>query len=80
MIRKTSIISCLFACLLLAACGQKGALYLPDEARPVTVPASTGTAATGADAGADAQGNADADSADAQRRRQQQATPANPAR
>lgn len=72
----------LLACLLLAACGQKGALYLPDEARPVTVPPATGAAATGADAAGNAQGNADADtdSADAQRRRQQQATPANPAR
>jgi predicted small lipoprotein YifL len=78
MLRKLSVI----ACLLLAACGQKGALYLPDEARPVNVPPSTGTVATGADAGADAQGNAnaDADGTEAQRRRQQQATPANPAR
>jgi predicted small lipoprotein YifL len=78
MIRKLSVI----ACLLLAACGQKGALYLPDEARPVNVPPSTGAAATDADAGGNAQGNADADAdgTDARRRRQQQATPANPAR
>jgi predicted small lipoprotein YifL len=76
MIRKLPLI----ACLLLAACGQKGALHLPDEAEPVTVPPSTGAAA-GADAGGTAQGNANADAdIDAQRRRQQQATPANPAR
>jgi predicted small lipoprotein YifL len=34
MIRATALL----ACLLLAACGQKGALYIPDAARPVTVP------------------------------------------
>ena len=30
----------LLACLLLAACGQKGALYLPDESRTTITPAS----------------------------------------
>jgi predicted small lipoprotein YifL len=69
-------IAALLACLLLAACGQKGSLYLPDEARPVAVPATTtpspAPAATG-DAGAAAAATADEE----QRRRQQQAAPGN---
>jgi predicted small lipoprotein YifL len=61
----------LLACLLLAACGQKGALYLPDENRSTVVPAAP--AANPATAPA-----ADADATDEQRRqRQQQAPPAN---
>lgn len=62
----------LLACLLLAACGQKGALYLPDESRSTVVPVSpaTGPAATPAP---------DADPTDEQQRQrqQQQAAPAN---
>jgi len=51
------------ACLLLAACGQKGGLYMPDEARPVVVPATPAASATPADAESD----------DAQRQQQQDA-------
>jgi len=65
----------LLACLLLAACGQKGALYLPDESRGTVVPVvpTTGPAATPAP---------DADPTDEQQRQrqqqqQQQAAPAN---
>jgi predicted small lipoprotein YifL len=58
----------LLAGLLLAACGQKGDLYLPDEAKAVVVPATTTAAPPAADQ--------PADDADAQRRRQQQAAPA----
>jgi predicted small lipoprotein YifL len=61
----------LLACLLLAACGQKGALYLPDENRSTVVPASPAASPATAPA-------ADADATDEQRRqRQQQAPPAN---
>jgi predicted small lipoprotein YifL len=46
-------VGAMLACLLLAACGQKGDLYMPDTARPVVVPANpapaTGDAATDQD-------------------------------
>jgi predicted small lipoprotein YifL len=54
------------ACLLLAACGQRGGLYIPEESRPTAVPATP--AATTGD---------EADTTEEQRRRQQQAAPAN---
>jgi predicted small lipoprotein YifL len=70
MIRTTA----LFACLLLAACGQRGSLYLPDQANPVAVPVTPAPSPAGAapnDAGSAA-------SEDEQRQRQQQqAAPGN---
>jgi len=36
----------LLSLLVLAACGQKGPLYLPDD-KPVVVPPASGTGATG---------------------------------
>jgi predicted small lipoprotein YifL len=61
----------LLACLLLAACGQKGDLYMPDEATPVAIPA---TATTPASASAD-----DKEQDEAQRQRQQQGAAGNAA-
>jgi predicted small lipoprotein YifL len=61
-IRATAII----ACLLLAACGQKGALYIPDRANPVVVPA-TAAPATGATPATPA-----GETTDEERRQQQQ--------
>jgi len=50
-------VGALLACLLLAACGQKGDLYMPDTARPVVVPVTpapaTGEAAADDDDDAD---------------------------
>ncbi len=73
-------ITALLGCLLLAACGQKGNLYLPDESKPVIVPVQpmaspVPPAATPAPANDPAAGTTD----DEQRRRQQQqaAPPAN---
>ncbi len=61
------------ACLLLAACGQKGNLYLPEEREAVAVPvqpaASPIPAATPAD-------DANTDETEEQRRQRQQAAPA----
>ena len=57
MTRATAVL----ACLLLAACGQKGNLYMPDEAREV-VPVTTSTSAQDADDSQD----------DAETQRQQQ--------
>jgi predicted small lipoprotein YifL len=64
----------LLACLLLAACGQKGALYLPDESRTTITPASPAASPAAAPA-------AGAETEEQQRQRQQQqAAPApNPA-
>jgi predicted small lipoprotein YifL len=59
------------ACLLLAACGQRGGLYMPDDARPTVVPVTPATAQPAAPAAEDAT------TTDEQRRRQQQAAPAN---
>jgi predicted small lipoprotein YifL len=58
------------ACLLLAACGQRGALYLPDESRPTAVPVPPAATQSPAPVAADDE------STDEQRRRQQQAAPA----
>jgi predicted small lipoprotein YifL len=33
-------VGAVLACLLLAACGQKGDLYMPEPAQPVVVPAT----------------------------------------
>lgn len=44
------------ACLLLAACGQRGDLYMPAEARPVVVPANPAAAEEGASEEEDAEG------------------------
>jgi predicted small lipoprotein YifL len=63
MIRAATVL----ALLLLAACGQKGALYMPDEARPVVLPATP----------APAQGTEEQD--EAERQRQQQEAPGNAA-
>jgi predicted small lipoprotein YifL len=63
--------SLLFACLLLCACGQKGNLYLPDESRPVVVPATP--QASPATAPADDTG---AQSDEERRKRAQQTAPA----
>jgi predicted small lipoprotein YifL len=62
----------LLACLLLAACGQRGGLYIPDESRPTAVPATPPAAQLPAPAGTE-----DATATEEQRRRQQQAAPAN---
>jgi predicted small lipoprotein YifL len=59
------------ACLLLAACGQRGALYLPDESRPTAVPVAPATAQSPAPAAADDE------TTDEQSQRQRQAAPAN---
>ncbi len=59
-------------CLLLAACGQRGGLYLPDESKATAVPATPAATQSTAPAGTD-----DADATEEQRRRQQQAAPAN---
>lgn len=67
MIRATTLL----ACLLLAACGQRGALYFPEEARATTVPVTP--AATPA-----ATGDA-AETEEQQRQRQQQQQQAAPA-
>lgn len=67
--------SLLLACLLLAACGQKGNLYLPDESRPVLVPATP--QASPATAPADDAGATQSD--DERRKAAQQAAPANDA-
>lgn len=58
------------ACLLLAACGQRGGLYLPEDSRPTAVPVTPASTppATSTD---------DAATTEEQRRRQQQAAPAN---
>ena len=56
------------ACLLLAACGQKGNLYLPNEARPVNVPAKPQASPVTAPA------DGTAGQSDAQRKQQQQQT------
>jgi predicted small lipoprotein YifL len=57
------------ACLLLAACGQRGGLYMPEDSRPTAVPVTpTATPPATAD---------DAATTEEQRRRQQQAAPAN---
>lgn len=62
----------LLACLLLAACGQKGALYLPDESRSTVVPVSPAASpATAPTPGADATDQQQ------RQRQQQQAAPAN---
>jgi predicted small lipoprotein YifL len=50
-------VGAVLACLLLAACGLKGDLYMPDTARPVVVPA-TAAPATG-EAAADEDDDAD---------------------
>ena len=64
-------VAALFACLLLAACGQKGNLYLPDEAKPVVVPATPeSTPAPATDA---------ANTTDEERQRKQQTAPGNAA-
>ena len=65
MIRGAAVL----ACLLLAACGQKGDLYMPDVARPVVVPANPAPAA---DAGDEPDDEAD-------RQRQQQGAAGNAA-
>ncbi len=59
------------ACLLLAACGQRGGLYMPDEGRPTAVPVTPATAQAPAPAADDEA------TTDEQRRRQQQAAPGN---
>jgi predicted small lipoprotein YifL len=68
MIRTTALL----ACLLLAACGQKGALYLPDQANPVAVPATPVSSPAGA-----APLESGAVSTEEERRQQQQAAPGN---
>lgn len=65
----------LFACLLLAACGQKGALYIPDRANPVVVPATP--AASPAATPAPAAGTNPTDDEQRQRQQPQQAAPGN---
>jgi predicted small lipoprotein YifL len=48
MIAPRSLLLAASACVLLCACGQKGPLYLPDEATPVLVaPAPATPAAPG---------------------------------
>jgi predicted small lipoprotein YifL len=68
MIRAVAVL----ACLLLAACGQKGALYLPDAAQPVVVSAPPAAAPASADDPA-------ADQDDADQTRQQQGAAGNAA-
>jgi predicted small lipoprotein YifL len=60
----------LLACLLLAACGQKGALYLPDGNRSSVTPATPAASPATAPA-------SDAETDEQRRQRQQQAAPAN---
>ena len=60
------------ACLLLAACGQRGALYMPEDRRSTAVPVAPAAAQPPVPAGADG-----TDTTDEQRRRQQQAAPTN---
>ncbi len=75
MIRPVLRAAALLAGLLLCACGQKGNLYLPDESRPVVVPATPQASPAVAPAGA-ATGSQDDDE---QRRRAQQPAPADDA-
>jgi predicted small lipoprotein YifL len=42
---RTAVLVAAGACLLLAACGQKGPLYLPDQ-KPAVVPSPAPPAAT----------------------------------
>jgi len=67
----------LLACLLLTACGQKGALYLPDEARPVVPATATANPASPTASPATAPAGDAATTDEEQRRRQQQAAPGN---
>jgi predicted small lipoprotein YifL len=61
------------ACLLLAACGQKGNLYLPEDREAVAVPAQPAASPVPAAAPA----GASTEETEEQRRQRQQAAPAN---